>query len=413
MSKRAWTYIVILIAAGTGVYVSAWVNFSRYGYPTPTLWLTFICLTILMAAAQMFRSEASTHEIYHPNLMFAFAGVLLLPPYLFGTMIIVSHLVEWGKERIVGSEYLKSWYLQPFNIGMHILIGGVTFSIFDVLRRYLAADRGFAFLLVAMLSAAIYLLLNHFLVGSALVLARRVNWRDSGILDREALGIDYAMLAMGITVYAMVEVNLWLIIPAMAPLYLIYRALAIPKLKRQASSDLKTGLWNAEYFRKTLEIEMARGLRFNRPLVVIMADLDLLRNINNVYGHLGGDAVLIGVAEILKRNLRDFDTIARFGGEEFAIIMPEITPEQAYARVERVRRQIEQTVFIAPISSHKIKATMSFGITGLASTDRATIDIIHRADLAVYAAKIRGRNQTCLSDYAEGVQISLEERISV
>lgn len=313
----------------------------------------------------------------------------------------------------MGSKYLKHWYLQPFNISMHILAGGVTYVLIDFLQRYLTADEGLGFVLAALFSAAVYLLLNHAIVGAALVLARGMTWRTSGILEREALGIDFAMLAMGISLYALINVNIWLILPAIGPLYLIYNALAIPSLKRQASTDPKTGLWNAEYFRQTLETEMARGLRFGRPLVVIMADIDLLRNINNVFGHLGGDAVLVGIAAILKRNLRDFDTIARFGGEEFAILMPEITPDLAFERIEVVRRQIEQAVFTAPITNHKIKATMSFGITGLVATDRTTIDLIHRADLSVYAAKIHGRNQTCLSDYPMVAQISIEERISL
>lgn len=413
MSRRAWAYVWIIILLGLGVYLYTWGLFTDRPSLQADILPRFLVLTVLMTAAQMFRTEAATHEIYHPNLMFALAGVLTLPPHLFGSMILISHLIEWGKERTIRSEYLKAWYLQPFNISMHILVGWVTYLVHFKLIGLQANPSGLLYLIAALVATLVYMLLNHACVAMALVIARRVPWRDSGILEKESLLIDLAMLAMGITVAKMVEVSLWLILPAMAPLYPIYRALAVPNLQRQASSDSKTGLWNAEYFRKTLEAELNRALRFNRPLVVVMADLDLLRNINNVYGHLAGDTVLTGVAEILKENLRDFDTVARFGGEEFSILMPETTIEQAYPRIEAVRRQIEMTTFIAPKTNHKIHATMSFGITGLGADDKTTIDVVHRADLAVYAAKIRGRNQTCLANYPEGSSISLEERIGV
>jgi diguanylate cyclase (GGDEF)-like protein len=338
-------------------------------------------------------------------------------------MILISHAAEWGKERIFNTEYLRAWYLQPFNVGMHILIGCVTQALLDAMltsrsltdagRTHTLSVDGLSFLVFTLVAVGIYLLLNHFLVGSALVLARRIPWEDSGVLDHDSLLIDFAMLVMGVTVATLVDKNSWLIFPTIAPLYLIYRALSIPHLKRQASTDAKTGLWNSEYFRKTLESEMARAMRFTRPMAVVVADLDLLRNINNVYGHLAGDVVLVGVANILKENLRDTDTVSRFGGEEFAILMPETTPEQALPRIEDIRRKIAQANFHAPLTKQLVKATMSFGITGIALADRTTIDLIHRADMAVYAAKMRGRNQTCLADAPQPTQFSLEERLTV
>ncbi len=80
------------------------------------------------------------------------------------------------------------------------------------------------------------------------------------------------------------------------PTYMLYSALRIPALERKTELDSKTGLFNHAYFKKQLEAELARSKRFDRPLSVIIADMDLLRNINNTYGHLAGDAVLIGVA---------------------------------------------------------------------------------------------------------------------
>src|SRR5207247_98918 len=81
--------------------------------------------------------------------------------------------------------------------------------------------------------------------------------------------------------------------------------------------------FNARHFAATLREELTRAMRFDRPMSLVMADLDLLRDINNTYGHLAGDAVLAGVAKIFREQLREYDVPARFGGEEFSILLPE------------------------------------------------------------------------------------------
>ena len=107
--------------------------------------------------------------------------------------------------------------------------------------------------------------------------------------------------------------------------------------------------------------ELDRANRFDRPLSIIMLDLDLLRNINNTYGHLAGDEVLIGIARILKQSVREYDVVARFGGEEFAIMLPETTIQQSFERAEIIRHAIEGIEFTIPTSVTPIKATISLG----------------------------------------------------
>ena len=179
------------------------------------------------------------------------------------------------------------------------------------------------------------------------------------------------------------------------PLYLIYMTLQVPNLQRQTEIDPKTKLYNARYFADALEKEYDRALRYDRPLTVVIGDLDLLRNINNTYGHLAGDVVLVKVAEILQNQFRGYDLVARFGGEEFAILMPETTPEEAFPRVEAVRQAIAATDFEVSTSVTPIKASISFGIAarnGQGSAD----DIIHDADVTLYRSKLMGRNVTCI-----------------
>src|SRR5205814_7993643 len=136
-----------------------------------------------------------------------------------------------------------------------------------------------------------------------------------------------------------------------------------------------------------------RAQRFERPLTLIMADLDLLRDINNTYGHLAGDAVLKKIAETFRTQLRHYDVPARFGGEEFAILLPETPPEQAFEIAERIRRAVAAATIDVETSSEPIHATVSIGVAAYPRDAADANELIHQADLAVYRAKLQGRNR--------------------
>ena len=124
-----------------------------------------------------------------------------------------------------------------------------------------------------------------------------------------------------------------------------------------------------------------------------MADLDLLRDINNSYGHLAGDAVLKGVADVFRMQLRHYDVPARFGGEEFSILLPETSDEEALEIAERIRREVAERAFDVETSSQPIRATISIGVAAYPRDGQDGNELIHQADLAVYRAKLQGRNR--------------------
>src|SRR5262249_6303247 len=115
--------------------------------------------------------------------------------------------------------------------------------------------------------------------------------------------------------------------------------------------------------------------------------------INNTYGHLAGDAVLAGIARIFKRELREFDVPARFGGEEFAILFPETTAEEAVQIAERIRPGGAGARLQGGASSGPIRATVSIGIATFPRDGADANELVHQADLAVYRAKLQGRNR--------------------
>jgi diguanylate cyclase (GGDEF)-like protein/putative nucleotidyltransferase with HDIG domain len=227
------------------------------------------------------------------------------------------------------------------------------------------------------------------------------------LFSLESLTTDLVLAGLGILLTVLWTDNPWLIPAVIAPLILIHRSLSVPALQEEARVDPKTGLYNARHFAAQLREELVRAERFDRPMSIVMADLDLLRDINNSYGHLAGDAVLKGIATIFMNQLRHYDVPARFGGEEFAILLPETAPEQALEIAERIRQTVAETRFDVETSSEPIRATVSLGVAGYPKHGADANELIHQADLAVYRAKLQGRNRT-LSASSEPLLVPAE-----
>jgi len=200
------------------------------------------------------------------------------------------------------------------------------------------------------------------------------------------------MLSLGASLAIVWAYNPYALFLFLIPLYPFYKTLKIPALERKTEIDPKTSLFNHGYFMSQLKHELQRANRYDRPLAIIMADLDFLRNINNTYGHLAGDEVLKGIATILRSSVREYDVVARFGGEEFAILLPEATSEKAFERAEFIRKTIEANSFVIPTSVDPIKVTMSLGVATRDDFEQSGEEIIHNADTALYHSKVKGRN---------------------
>jgi diguanylate cyclase (GGDEF)-like protein len=162
----------------------------------------------------------------------------------------------------------------------------------------------------------------------------------------------------------------------------------LKRLSQAARTDSLTGLVNRQGFDELLEPELARGRRTGQPMTLIMADIDRFKEINDRLGHAAGDAALRIVGETARRAVRSADTVARIGGDEFAVILPDTDAEGAFLFAERVREAImSQQVDGAPL-------TMSLGIAEFDADGLAPEILTRSADKALYEAKKLGRNQT-------------------
>jgi len=164
------------------------------------------------------------------------------------------------------------------------------------------------------------------------------------------------------------------------------------KLYEMAITDGMTKLFIHRYFQNRLEEEFKRAERYKRDLSLIMIDLDHFKNFNDKYGHLLGDEVLIQTAEIIRNNCRASDIPSRYGGEEFAIILPETDMEDAITFAERIREKVEKLEII--YQDKIIHYTLSAGVSSYKNNKpEDAINLLGMADIALYVSKEKGRNR--------------------
>jgi diguanylate cyclase (GGDEF)-like protein len=163
--------------------------------------------------------------------------------------------------------------------------------------------------------------------------------------------------------------------------------------EEQALTDELTRLCNRRAFFDQGSRIFKQAVRFKHPLSVIMMDVDHFKNINDSYGHSVGDIVLQSIANLFLDMVREIDVVARMGGEEFALILPETDTEKAVNMAERLRQKIEEIVI--KHDDGLIQVTASFGISSYVTENDTLESVLNKADDALYIAKRRGRNQVC------------------
>jgi diguanylate cyclase (GGDEF)-like protein len=252
--------------------------------------------------------------------------------------------------------------------------------------------------LLAACCAALRTLINKALVVTAVkgseptASLRQLAW------DREVVYNDVAELCLSVVmVFAVAHVSL-MIAFALPFVTLLQRSFRHTQLAGEARIDGKTGLLNAATWQREAHTEVSRAVRTRTPLAVAMMDIDHFKAVNDTYGHLAGDAVLVGISAALRGLLRNYDIVGRFGGEEFAILLPHTTAAEARDIAERLRVRLAKV--ITPVAdgteSVPLRITVSIGVAALEEARRDLDELLAAADSALYQAKQSGRNMTCL-----------------
>jgi diguanylate cyclase (GGDEF)-like protein len=216
-------------------------------------------------------------------------------------------------------------------------------------------------------------------------------------LNREALVADFAEFDLSILITIVVAVSAVLAIFAVPTVLLVRRFMMHGQLLAQSRIDTKTGLLNAATWEQEAATEVARAVRTGIPLALALVDIDHFKLVNDTHGHLVGDKTLRAVTDGLRSQLRGYDLAGRFGGEEFAILLPHAREVDALNVAERLRVHIAGLSI--PVRDNDesgpfVKVTISVGVAALDGASRELNDIIAAADAALYHAKETGRNKT-------------------
>lgn len=171
------------------------------------------------------------------------------------------------------------------------------------------------------------------------------------------------------------------------------------QLRQQATTDDLTGVANRRRFLELAQTETSRALRYRHPLALALIDIDHFKKINDTYGHAAGDQALLALAEICRTNIRAIDVFARFGGDEFAVLLPETSREEAAEVMQRVGLAVAARP--ADLDCGPVAITISAGIAGLASGEDSLDALLRRADQALYQAKEAGRNRVMTEPASE------------
>jgi diguanylate cyclase (GGDEF)-like protein len=388
------------LAAVVGVAAVASIAIlSQLSVHTPG-WGTFALLLGLASVAQLFIVEKPGGQSYRTAIVFIIAGAILLPAQFVVLISILHYVPSWFR-------FKRKNIVRAFNAANTTLGALAAWAAF----HWLDSSGDLRYLLAGAAACAAFVLAIHLLLAIMLRLRAGTPLWETGLFSFESLSTDFALAALGVGASVAWLANRWSIAFVIAPLLLIHRSLHVPQLEQEAKVDPKTGLLNAREFQLSLDDEIARAQRTGAPLAVLMCDLDYLRNINNTYGHLAGDAVITGIAGVIRGELRRYDIAARFGGEEFSVLLPSATPAQAFEIAERIRRAVEVARFEEETVEEPLSATMSIGVSGYPRDAIDAKGLVHAADIAVYEAKSGGRNRVVdVADADEGSHAAVASR---
>jgi diguanylate cyclase (GGDEF)-like protein len=382
LSRSAWLHYGFVMAAAVAAAAYGLVRLPA----TPHGWEAFAVLTVGATIAQLYIVETGKNQSYRTAIAFIVAAAIVLRPGFLAALVVIHYVPGWIK-------YRKKWLVQSFNIANTTLAVLGAAAAFHALSGANVTDVPVSrYALAGLAACAAFVFVNHVLLARMIELTSGTSILATGLFSFESLSTDFGLAAVGVGVAGFWSVNRWLVLFVLGPLLIIHRALYVPQLRELAQADVKTGLLNAKEFERTLDAELARAARARTPFSLLMVDLDHLREINNAHGHLAGDVVIRGIADVFRDELRRYDVPSRFGGDEFCVLLPETDRAEAERIAERIREAVAERAFIADVAAEPLRATVSIGIATWPDDATGWKELVHAADLAAYRAKERGGN---------------------
>jgi diguanylate cyclase (GGDEF)-like protein len=397
-------FIAAVVLADAGVFAGAASGLTLTARDLEMFGGLLICVVATVEISR--RAGENSGFIKDVYATWELPVAILLPLAYAPVLPIVRFaLVQWRTHRV-------PLYRRVFSaavIGLSYVAAALAFHALIRMVHIPAAnpvDHAMSWIMIVAVSAVVQWLVNQLLLWTA------IKGADSSVsirteqFAREPMFNDVNELCVAVLVTLCVAISTVSLLFALPFISLLQRSLRHARLLRDARADSKTGLLNAGTWDHEATTEVARAVRTKSPLAIAMLDIDRFKAINDTYGHLLGDQVIKEIARTLKTLLRDYDVAGRFGGEEFALLLPQTRAVDALRIAERVRANIAGLRIIASGASggERVHVTVSIGVAALdAGSTRELPDLLAAADAALYRAKAGGRDQVRMISTTRGL----------
>lgn len=250
---------------------------------------------------------------------------------------------------------------------------------------------------VAITAAAVtFFVVNTALVIMAIYLASGAPSLTGLVPAKQELGLEAANLVLGVMAAELILRLAWLTPTVLILMLLLQRSSLVAQLEVAATTDFKTGLLNAAAWQELSQRELLRAQREGTPCAVLLMDMDHFKRVNDTAGHLAGDAALKAIGDALKRELRGYDAVARFGGEEFVIFLDDLGMDEARHVADRILSRVRGLVVTGAAADQRLRLTASIGLAAYPQHGQILTELLEQADTALYLAKQSGRDRVGL-----------------
>ena len=367
----------------------------RSGYHTADFGLFAALAALAFLQAELSRSvervRRTIADAPHINMtsVWTFAGVLVLPPGLAALLGLLVYAHMW----------LRVWRGLPHRPAYRVVYCAAAVVLCSLVAGAMTGDAmptGLRGSLLVIGVALAYTTVNAVLIAlSAYLHTGSLSWRsllgssDDNMLELATLVLG-GMIALGLT-YAPILTPFVLL-----PVLVLHRSVLVRQLEIAASIDAKTGVLNARAWHDLTQRAFSAASTARGTFAVLMLDLDHFKRVNDEFGHLAGDAVLKAVASAISGQVRDYDSVGRFGGEEFVVLLPGATEPDVLGVAERIREAVLDLAVdvLTPQGPRTVASlTASIGVAVYPRAGHAVERLLHMADSALYQAKRAGRNQ--------------------
>jgi diguanylate cyclase (GGDEF)-like protein len=407
--ERTRLAIVYVLGIDLAAVVVIWLGmYSRPIERSDVVWFgVLMACNVLYTEASRPIERIREHYAGGPhidlNSVWMFAAVVLIHPTLAAAVIAVSYGYRWLRVRhhvvhrqtfsaaaTVVSGYIASSLITHF--------GGTTFAEMD---RTVGT-----FALVVGVGALFMIVIFGLIAGAIALTAPNPSLRT--VLSSPGdYALEGATIALGLLLaWALVD---WPIAGALiiGITLVLHRNVLIRQLREKARTDPKTGLLNAAGWSTAVDAELTRAARAHATSGLLVIDLDHFKAFNDAHGHLAGDDILRAVANTISAEVRAYDIVGRFGGEEFVVLLPGTSDSETIHVAERIRRRIAAL----PLPSADDQLTVSIGVAVCPQHAETLDDLLHCADMAMYAAKAAGRNRVHIAAVETAVDTAVNSAV--